>query len=72
MKHCIIMTAYKDAELINNFLKKVPKDWGVYIHIDKKSSLQPTDLHHENAIIEKKYKIYWGGARASSCILRSS
>lgn len=61
MKHCIIMTAYKGADLINNFLNRVPNDWGVYIHIDKKSSMQPSDLHHGNAIIEKKYKIYWGG-----------
>lgn len=61
MTHCIIMTAYKDDELINTFLSKVPRDWGVYIHIDRKSKLQPSDIRHANAFIEKKYKIYWGG-----------
>ena len=72
MKHCIIMTAYKGADLINNFLNRVPNDWGVYIHIDKKSSMQPSDLHHGNAIIEKKIQNLLGGARTSSSFLRPS
>lgn len=39
------MTVYKDVELINNFLEKVPADffWGGYIHIDKKSNINPIE-----------------------------
>ena len=39
MRHCLIMTAYKDAEMINSIIDETPVSWGVYIHIDAKSSL---------------------------------
>lgn len=38
MKHVILMTVYRDAELVNRILMNVPNDWDVYIHIDKKVS----------------------------------
>lgn len=59
MKHCIIMTAYKDAALINAFVESIPDDWGVYIHLDKKSSIQPTDISDKARVFSWK-KVYWG------------
>lgn len=60
MKHCIIMTAYKDVEMINRFISLTPIDWGIYIHLDAKSSINMSDIDSRANIISAK-KIYWGG-----------
>ena len=60
MKHCLIMTAYKDVKSINHFIDHTPSDWGIYIHLDKKSSISIDEIR-ERAKVIKKYKIYWGG-----------
>lgn len=60
MKHCLIMTVYKDAEMINSIINETPMNWGIYIHIDAKSSLIPSMISNRAAVI-KKYRIYWGG-----------
>lgn len=60
MKHCIIMTAYKDVEIINHFISLTPKDWGIYIHLDKKSKLRISDINPRAKVFSIK-KIYWGG-----------
>lgn len=60
MRHCLIMTAYKDAEMINSIIDETPVSWGVYIHIDAKSSLLSSMINNR-AIVIKKYRIYWGG-----------
>lgn len=54
------MTAYKDAEMINSIIDETPVSWGVYIHIDAKSSLLSSMINNR-AIVIKKYRIYWGG-----------
>lgn len=62
MKHCLIMTAYKDVGQINRIVKHTPSSWGVYIHIDKKSSIPVSEIN-PRAIVLKKNKIYWGSIR---------
>ena len=59
MKHCLLITAYKDSELINRFISKVPDDWGIFVHIDRKSSINALDISNK-AITKKIYKVYWG------------
>ncbi len=58
MKHCLIMTAYKDAEAINRFIELTPLDWGIYIHVDKKTNIDKEI--NSRATIFKLKKIYWG------------
>ena len=42
MKHCILMTVYKDVEQINRIIEFAPENFDFYVHIDKKSvSIQP-------------------------------
>lgn len=53
------MTAYKDVEMINRFIGTIPVEWGIYVHIDKKSSI-PTEEINSRAIVIKRFKIYWG------------
>lgn len=59
MRHCLVMTAYKDIENINRIIRCVPADWGVYIHIDKKSSIKASDII-STAHVFKEKKIFWG------------
>lgn len=60
MRHCIIMTAYKDVNLINLFIKKTPMDWGIFIHLDRKSKISIDEID-SRAVVVKKNKVYWGG-----------
>lgn len=69
MNHCIIMTAYKDSGLINRFISKVPEEWGIYIHIDKKSSIKCSDIN-QRANVCKWYRIYWGASEHLFAIWR--
>lgn len=59
MKHCLIMTVYKDADMINRFIAAAPKEWGIYVHIDKKSILDRKDIIRFDYCI-KENTIYWG------------
>ncbi len=52
------MTVYKDIDMINTFISHIPKEWGLYIHIDRKSPIKETDIIRGN--IYKKFKIFWG------------
>lgn len=60
MRHCIIMTAYKDIETINRFISLTPNSWGIYIHLDKKSNLRASEINSRAKVVSIK-KIYWGG-----------
>lgn len=59
MRHCIIMTAYHDLPMINQFIDKIPFDWGIYIHIDAKSKINECKVN-KRAKVYKINKIYWG------------
>lgn len=59
MKHCILMTAYKDVEMINRFIGTIPVEWGIYVHIDKKSDIATEEIN-SRAIVIKRFKVYWG------------
>ena len=39
MKHCILMTVYKDVEQINRIIEFAPENFDFYVHIDKKSKV---------------------------------
>lgn len=60
MRHCIIMTAYKDVEVINRFISLTPEDWGIYIHIDLKSKIDISDIDSRANVFSLK-RVYWGG-----------
>ena len=44
MKHCVLITAYKDAPQINRLISRIPEDWGIFIHLDKKSEIKDGDI----------------------------
>lgn len=59
MRHCIIMTAYKDVEAINRFIKFTPPEFNIYIHLDKRSMILPSEIN-ARAKVYKKFTIHWG------------
>ena len=62
------MTGYKDIEMINHFITTMPDNWGIYIHIDKKSILNPENIINK-ANVFKKENIYWGGVEHLNAFL---
>lgn len=60
MKHCILMTAYKDVGMINEFISLIPDQWGCYVHLDKKCKIDIGEIASK-AKVFKQYRIYWGG-----------
>lgn len=62
MKHAILMTVYKDAKLINRLIASYPEEFMIYIHIDKKTALEETDIcSRKNVKVFKEYRVNWGG-----------
>ncbi len=59
MKHCVLITAYKDAKQINRLIGRIPQEWGIFIHIDKKSPISDNEISDRAVKIERK-PVYWG------------
>ena len=59
MKHCVLITAYKDPKQINRLIGRIPQDWGIFIHIDKKSAICDGEID-SRAIKINRRNIYWG------------
>ena len=60
MNHCLLITAYKDVDSINRIIEYTPKEWGVYIHLDQKSHISPSQIS-DRANVYKVLKVKWGG-----------
>ena len=52
------MLVHKNENQVNRLIKHLSKDFDVYVHIDKNSSINIEAQN--NVFIYKKYKIYWG------------
>ena len=68
MRHCLLITVYKSPEVCNHLLETMPEDWGAYVHIDSKSSIEPCDIYPK-AVVLNEYRIYWGAVEHLKAIL---
>lgn len=68
MKHCLLITAYKNVDIINNLIDSVPAEWGIYIHLDKKSKIKISDINNR-AHVFKTYSVKWGSRAHIKAIL---
>ena len=59
MKHCVLISAYKDTKLINRLISRIPQEWGVFIHIDKRSKIRNEDIN-PRAICAARRNVQWG------------
>lgn len=62
------MTAYKNVDQINHLIRLIPVEWGIFIHIDKKSDINIKDIDNRACII-KKWNIYWGSINHLKAVL---
>lgn len=58
-RQAIALLVHKDAAQINTLIKILEPDFDLYIHIDRKSGLQPHHIAAKN--VWKEYKVHWGG-----------
>jgi hypothetical protein len=57
-KIAVMMTAHKNDKQVNRLINHLSKDFDIFVHIDKRSSLKIRET--ENVFVYKKYKVYWG------------
>ena len=74
MKQAILITAYKDIELLKTLVNSFNDNFNIYIHIDKKTSYLTHDINLIKAkfnvkVIDSIYKINWGGFNHLKAIL---
>ncbi|GMO20197.1 MAG: beta-1,6-N-acetylglucosaminyltransferase [Treponemataceae bacterium] len=53
-----MLLVHKNEAQVNRLIKHLSKDFDVYVHIDKNSSIKI--LNAEKVFVYKKYKTYWG------------
>lgn len=53
------MTAYKDVEAINRLIRFTPPNFNIYIHLDKRSMILPSEID-TRAKVYKRFAIHWG------------
>lgn len=58
-RQAIALLVHQNAAQINELIKLLEKDFDIYIHIDKKSSLKPETIACSNTW--KEFKVHWGG-----------
>jgi hypothetical protein len=57
-KIAIMMTVHKNEEQVNRLINHLSKEFDIFVHIDKRSSLKIRET--DNVFVYKKYKVYWG------------
>jgi hypothetical protein len=57
-KQAIALLVHNDIFQINSLIKKLEKDFDLYIHVDKKCDIDPTLIACKN--VWKEYKVHWG------------
>lgn len=70
----ILITAYKNIEHLEEIARFFGEGFNIYIHIDKKSKIDPKSaeslLKHKNiAYLSRKHKVNWGGLNHLLAIL---
>lgn len=68
MKHCIIMTIYKDIDFVNYLISRYPEDWGLFIHLDKKSKF-PVSAFESRVTVLNNRSIFWGSINHLKAVL---
>lgn len=59
MKICVLLLTHKDIDMVNRLVKRIKnKNIDIYLHIDKKSNLDLTNLDKSVNLIKNRKKIY--------------
>jgi hypothetical protein len=61
MRIAILILAYKNVDQLNRLVAHLAEDFGVFVHLDRKSALTAADvLTHDRVDVASKYRVYWG------------
>ena len=61
MKIGILITAHTNPEHLKHLVETLKKDFSVFIHLDKRSDIDPADFAQEPIVqVIKKHEVYWG------------
>lgn len=67
MKIAILITAYKNESQLKDLIEHLSKDFDIYIHIDKRYSIQ---VEKSNRVsVYREYKSYWGSFNTVLAVL---
>jgi len=61
IKIAIVMLIHRKDEQTVRLIRYLSRDFHVFVHIDKKSSVCPEDIIDQNVYAYKELKVYWGG-----------
>ncbi|BDT58214.1 glycosyl transferase [Massilia varians] len=62
MKQVFLICAHKDVEQLNALVEALSDpDFTVYVHLDRKSALDPADLHRAARQVAPRIDVRWGG-----------
>lgn len=67
MKIAILITVYKNENQLNNLIEHLSKDFDIYIHADKRSSVYVKKS--SKVSIYREYKSYWGSFNTVLAVL---
>lgn len=61
MKKIILIQAYKDLDSLNDLIDQLQhKDLIIYVHLDKKSTIDISRVHNNAIIVRKRVDVGWG------------
>lgn len=62
MKQVFLIAAHKDVEQLNALVRQLcDPDFVVYVHLDRKSAIDPADLHPAARLVTPRVDVRWGG-----------
>ena len=62
MKQVFLIAAHKDPGQLNTLVQQLADPaFLVYVHLDRKSAIDPSDLHPNARLVEERGEVRWGG-----------
>lgn len=72
MKQVFLICAHKDMDQLNALVGQLrDPDFLVYVHVDRKSALDPTQLHPQARLARERIDVRWGGVSQVEATLAS-
>lgn len=72
MKQVFLICAHKDIDQLNALVGQLrDPDFLVYVHLDRKSKLDPGLLHPQACLVKKRIDVRWGGVSQVEATLAS-
>lgn len=72
MKQAFLICAHKDMDQLNGLVRQLcDPDFCVYVHLDRKSALDPARLHPAARLVRERVAVRWGDVSQVESVLAS-